>query len=143
MTSRSTRAFLILFLALSLIGCGGGNASSSAADAPVPSDGSYPVSIKGEVPPGATQLRVTALDVEGEHNSTTTLPASDTVTVTVSADVSTLALEYLDDTGQVVASFVESASNLQEHDFRDGITNPPLVFLATDQTRARGSNVPD
>ncbi len=139
MRSISTRAFLILFLALSLIGCGG-ETSSSAAEVPVPSDGSYPVSIKGDVPPGATQLRVTAIDVEGEHNSTTTLPASDTVSVTVSADVSTLALEYLDDTGQVVASFVESASNLQEHDFRNGITDPPLVFLSP-ETQARENPV--
>ncbi len=133
------RAVLLLCLALTLFGCGAQGGATGAA--PVVVDGSYPVEIRGDVPEGATQLRVTAADVEGEHVSSTTLPASHTVTVQVAPDVSTLALEYLDDTGQVIASFVESSSNLQEDDFRNGIENPSLVLLPKAATQARDNPV--
>lgn len=117
---------LILLMALCLFGCAG--TTPTTGGAPVV-EGSYPVTIKGDVPPGATRLRVTASDVEGEHVHTVTLHAGEEVVVDVEPHVHTLHLEYLDDSGRVLAHFIESARNLQENDFRQGIDNPDVVVL--------------
>ncbi|MBN9417433.1 MAG: metallophosphoesterase [Candidatus Eremiobacteraeota bacterium] len=60
---------------------------------------------------------------------TETLKVQPSVTVNLKSEVSTLLLEYLDLRGQVLATFVESAKNLEEDRFPSEIVNPPLVLL--------------
>ena len=136
MTSRSKRFFVTLSLAsawlsMGSIGCGSAGTSQTAQNSGIQDNapGSYSVKITSRVPEGATQLRVSGTDEEGENVQSATFPAAPSLDVELSPRVSTLLLEYLNAQGQVLATFVESAQNLQEEKFPSEIVNPPLVIL--------------
>ena len=123
------------------LGCGTSTAPSGQTGATqggvTTNTGSYSVRINSPVPDGATELRILGADEEGEEIQSTTVPAKPTVTVELAPEVSTLALQYLDKSGNQVATFVESAKNLEEEKFPADITNPPLVLLSRGQVQGK------
>lgn len=134
-------------LALALVGCGLESGSSNAYSAAQSSssqvlvNAGYPVRIVSQVPDGAVQLRVLGADIEGDPVMSTTLPAATSVTLNVTGNVTTLRLDYLDSGGTVLATFVESAKNLQQQDFSQGIIDPALVTLNRVQARVEDNPV--
>lgn len=138
---------ILAALTLAICGCGPDSNSTSAGAPPggttsqTSPTSSYPVRIVGELPPGAVQLRFIGANEEGDPVFNTSQPAATSVTVRLTPDISTLRLEYLDSGGRILATFVESAKNLQEHDFREGIDNPHLVILPPVQARASDNPV--
>lgn len=142
--TRSGRSLLVLgvasaFLGMWALGCGTGGSSqtgqnSSSQNA---SAQTYPVKISATVPEGAVQMRVSGSDVEGEPVQSVSEKAQADLTVDVKPEVSTLLLEYLDERGQVLATFVESAKNLEEDRFPSEIVNPPLVLLPKGAARGK------
>src|SRR5690606_14529126 len=101
--------------------------------------GTYPMTISSEPPPGATRLRVTGDDVEGDPLVHVTVDAAHSVAVEMDVDVRTVLLEYVDDAGRVLASYSESALNQHDVDFRRGIIDPPLVRFSPENVSAQST----
>jgi hypothetical protein len=142
---RSKRFLVLLSLAATWmatgsLGCDSGSTPTATSSVPPPADSGSPtylVKISSPVPAGASQLRIVGADEEGETVLSTTLKAEPTSSVALSHDVSTLQLDYLNAQGEVVATFVESAKNLQEGKFPAEIRNPRLVILPRAGLRPR------
>lgn len=150
MTNPTQRMMAILasastFLAICSLGCGSsttpsGQTSGTQNQSQNAGTAFYSVRIQSEIPAGATQLRISGADEEGDVVQSNTVTAERIVTVSLTADVSTLALEYLDKEGNLLATFVESAQNLESEKFPAQIINPPLVILPRTTVQARAGD---
>ncbi|MBN9417404.1 hypothetical protein ABS71_22805 [bacterium SCN 62-11] len=143
MTKRTVAGAL---LAITFCGCGQSSSSNATFQNQTQSqsqstDNTYSVRIVSQPPEGAVQLRTIGSDVEGDPIHTSTQPAVTSLTVQLPPEVTTLRLDYLGAGNEVIATYVQSANNEQEHDFREGILDPPLVLLKN-QVQARAEDNP-
>lgn len=101
---------------------------------------SYSVRFTSPIPEGSTRLRITGANEEGEQVQSSLVTAETVFTVALSSEVSTLALEYLDKDDNLLATFVESAKNLDDERFPAEMNNPPLVLLPRSSVRAKAGD---